>query len=68
MSRNESRRQSEARRSFLKQLTAASLATLGMSAPRLVTAAEEDLIHPQPTADACILIWMAGGMAAPDTL
>ena len=24
-------------------------------------------MHPQPTADACILIWLAGGMAAPDT-
>jgi len=23
--------------------------------------------HPKPTADACILLWMGGGMAAPDT-
>ena len=24
-------------------------------------------VQPQPTADACILLWMAGGMASPDT-
>ena len=27
----------------------------------------EDIDHPMATADACILLWMGGGMAAPDT-
>src|SRR5262249_18417622 len=29
---------------------------------------EAEVEHPKPTADTCILLWMAGGMAAPDTL
>jgi len=53
-----------ARRDFLKRLSAASLATLAGSAPR---ASAEAITHPTATADACIVIWMAGGMAAPDT-
>jgi hypothetical protein len=57
-----------ARRQFLKQLAAASTAAMMAGEPRLLGAAEgEALKHPEPTADACILIWMAGGMAAPDT-
>jgi hypothetical protein len=56
------------RRDYLKQLSAASLATLSMSTPRLLSAAEgHQVVHPKPTADACILLWMGGGMAAPDT-
>ena len=37
--------------------------------PRLIAAAEdgEKLVHPPAKADACILLWMGGGMAAPDT-
>ena len=56
------------RRRFLKQLAAAGAATLGMGAPRLLRA-EDGLPAEQPpaTADACILIWLAGGMAAPET-
>ena len=54
------------RREFLTQLATASAATLAMGAPRALPAAEQ-LEHPAPTADACILIWLAGGMAAPDT-
>ena len=53
------------RRDFLAKLSAATTATLAMSAPRLL--ANEKVIHPKATADACILIWMGGGMAAPDT-
>ena len=53
------------RREFLEKLGAASLATLAMGAPRAL--ATEAVEHPAATADACILIWMAGGMAAPDT-
>src|SRR5436190_1476247 len=47
---------------FLRGMTAAGIATLGAR----VTAAEP-VTHPKPTADSCILLWMAGGMAAPDT-
>jgi hypothetical protein len=44
------------------------VATMGMSVPRLAFgAAGETLVQPIPKADACILLWMAGGMAAPDT-
>jgi hypothetical protein len=57
-----------ARRDYLKQLAAAATATLSMGAPRLLSAAEgHKVIHPQATADSCILLWMGGGMAAPDT-
>lgn len=56
-----------ARRHFLKQIAAASTAAMMAGEPRLLNAAEGNAIqHPKPTADACILIWMAGGMAAPD--
>ncbi len=56
------------RRDFLRQLAAAGAATLLAGEPRLLTAVEgEKIEHPRPTADACILLWMAGGMAAPDT-
>ena len=55
-----------ARRTFLKQLSAASAAALACDAtPALGNS--QDAKHPEPRADSCILIWMAGGMAAPDT-
>ena len=53
------------RRELLRGLTAAGLATVAGGAPRLI--AEEKAIHPRPTADTCILLWMGGGMGAPDT-
>jgi len=53
------------RRDFLRGMTAASVATITGAAPRL--GAAEPVKHPEPTADTCILLWMAGGMAAPDT-
>ncbi len=59
------------RRQFLAQLTAASTAALMAGEPRLLAADDkqekEDLVQPRPTADACIVLWMGGGMAAPDT-
>ncbi len=59
---------SEVRRHFLKSLAAASTATLAMGEPKLATSAQgQPIEHPKATADACILLWMAGGMAAPDT-
>ncbi len=54
------------RREFLSGMTAAALATLAANEPRLLHAAEP-VRHPRPTADICILLWMAGGMAAPET-
>jgi hypothetical protein len=53
-----------ARREFLRRLSAASLATLGLPAPRLAAAGIQ---HPKPTADCLIVLWMAGGMASPET-
>lgn len=54
------------RRDYLKKLSATSLAALSGSAPSLL--ASDDVSHPAPTADCCILLWMAGGMAATETL
>lgn len=58
-----------ARRDFLKQLAVASAATLMAGEPRLMSAetgAGEKIEHPVAKADACILLWMGGGMAAPE--
>ena len=58
----------QTRREFLGKLAAASTATLAGGAPRVLSAFDGEAIeHPAPTADACIVLWMAGGMAAPDT-
>src|SRR6516165_246468 len=54
------------RRDFLKSMSAAAAATLLLPEPRPVQSAEP-VQHPEPTADTCILLWMAGGMAAPET-
>ena len=55
-----------ARRQFLRQMTAASAAALACGG---TTAFGHSAGVEQPVAkaDSCILIWMAGGMAAPDT-
>src|SRR6185295_17101006 len=57
------------RRQFLQQLTAASSAALLTGEPRMLSAAAggEKLVHPVAKADAVIVLWMGGGMAAPDT-
>jgi uncharacterized protein (DUF1501 family) len=52
------------RRDFLKKLSAASIAALMARAPR---ASAETILQPKATADACIVLWMGGGMAAPET-
>ena len=52
------------RREFLAKTAAASAAALAMSAPRAMAAGSS---RPEAKADCCILLWMAGGMAAPDT-
>src|SRR5882724_8074417 len=57
-----------ARREFLKRVSAASVAALMSGAPRLLGDEKDKKIEqPKATADACIVLWMAGGMAAPDT-
>ncbi len=58
----------QARRDFLKQLAAGGAAALMAGEPILrADTGHEKLVHPRPTADACIILWMGGGMAAPDT-
>ena len=54
------------RRDFLKRLGAATAAALMSPAPRL-SASTAPVVHPAAKADACIILWMGGGMAAPDT-
>ena len=53
------------RRDFIKQLGLASTAALATNGTEAW--GNEEIIHPAAKADSCILIWMAGGMAAPDT-
>ena len=53
------------RRDFIKQLGLASTAALATNGTQAW--GSEEVIHPAARADSCILIWMAGGMAAPDT-
>ncbi len=55
----------QTRRDFLRAMSAAALTTLGMGEPRLRAA--DEVAHPAATADTCILLWMAGGMASPET-
>src|SRR5262245_14006428 len=58
------------RREYLKHLAAATTAACMAGEPRLLSANESGakIIHPKPTADSVIVLWMAGGMAAPDNL
>lgn len=56
-------RPEQTRRHFLKTLGAASAATLIGGAP----VRGDEVEQPEATADSCILIWMAGGMASPET-
>jgi hypothetical protein len=55
------------RRDLLKTASAASLAMLAGGEPRLHAAAPDKPKPPKATADTVILLWMGGGMAAPDT-
>lgn len=66
--------ENESRRRFLKAMTAASAAAL-LTEPVCADTTSGDtqtdhsvkVEQPKPTADACIILWMAGGMAAPET-
>ena len=65
---NDCRSTSAVRRDFLKRLSAASMAAWMTGEPQSIFAnSNGKLEHPNAKADACILLWMAGGMAAPDT-
>ena len=57
------------RRDFLRAMAAAGTAALMAGEPRLLRADSTGAAIKQPTAkaDACILLWMGGGMAAPET-
>ena len=55
-----------ARRDFLKHLSSASAAALACGGARAL-GNTQDAPELTSKADSCILIWMAGGMAAPDT-
>lgn len=54
------------RRDYLKSLGAAAATTLSLPEPRAL-ASGGAIAHPAPRADSIIVLWMAGGMAAPDT-
>lgn len=54
------------RRELLRSLATAATATLALPEPR-ARAAHAAVVHPPARADAIIVLWMAGGMAAPDT-
>ncbi len=56
-----------ARRDYLKRLAAVSAAALSGSAPVPLTAGTRPIPSLEPRADCCILLWMAGGMAATET-
>ncbi len=58
------------RRDYLKSLAAAATAAWMAGEPRPLSANESGgkFAHPKPTADSVIVLWMAGGMAAPDNL
>lgn len=57
------------RRDFLARMSAATLAAMTAREPRRLFAAEDEAPEErfEPTADAVILLWMAGGMAATET-
>ncbi len=54
------------RRQFLARAGAATLSALAAACPREVRPAGEETV-PAPTADAVVLLWMAGGMAQTET-
>lgn len=59
----------EIRRQFLKKLATATTATLAMGTPNRLWAMPDGapIAAPPAKADAIIVLWMGGGMGAPDT-
>jgi len=56
-----------ARRDLLKQLGSAATAALATGGTQVWADSETTVLQPEAKADSCILIWLAGGMAAPET-
>jgi len=71
LSTEKRQQETRGRRRFLRELSAASAATWLAGAPQQIFAEQgkesEPIEQPEARADSCILIWMAGGMAAPET-
>jgi len=59
-------RHEPSRRDFLNRASASALTVSALGSTRGLAEEAEKIEHPKPTADSCILIWMAGGMAAPE--
>ena len=58
----------QTRRELLQGLASAAAATFALPEPRARASGDAaKIVHPAPRADAIIVLWMAGGMAAPDT-
>jgi len=57
----------QTRRRFIGKLGKAAAATMLAGAPRAMASSDGGPKHPEATADSCILLWMAGGMAAAET-
>ena len=56
------------RRDFVRALSASTVAALASNGARAIAAdGHLKVEHPKATADCCILLWMGGGMAAPET-
>jgi hypothetical protein len=56
------------RREFMRAMAAGATAAMAAGCPRsLLAAANDSVEQPIARADACILLWMGGGMAGPDT-
>ena len=55
------------RRDYLRSLAAAATTTLALPEPLARASADAKIVHPAAKADSIIVLWMAGGMAAPDT-
>ncbi|HEX5470257.1 MAG TPA: DUF1501 domain-containing protein [Lacipirellulaceae bacterium] len=66
---NQSSENGRTRRDFLRAMAAAGTAALMAGEPKLLRANQAGgaVKHPIAKADACILLWMAGGMAAAET-
>ncbi|WP_435015992.1 DUF1501 domain-containing protein [Tundrisphaera sp. TA3] len=61
--------ESRSRREFLRATGAATLAALASGEPRRILGSDgrDAVKHPEATADTVIVLWMAGGMASPET-
>src|SRR5947207_9377687 len=67
--RGQNAERSATRREFLRAMAAASAAALMANEPKLLRAGSAKAApeRPKAKANSCILLWMGGGMAAPET-